>query len=88
MSIDRDFGRGDAWPDFVSVEVIDPVLMIVVATSTGRGDTRLARVWCRWNSRDDDNDGRGRLETRKTTTTTTTWTTSSEDDLIAGGPSG
>jgi hypothetical protein len=29
MSIDRDFGRGDAWPDFVSVEVMDPVLMIV-----------------------------------------------------------
>ena len=28
-SIDRDFGRGDAWPNFVSVEVMDPVPMFV-----------------------------------------------------------
>jgi hypothetical protein len=28
-SIDRDFGRGDAWPNFVSVEGIDPVQMFV-----------------------------------------------------------
>ena len=28
-SIDRDFGRGNAWPNFVSVEVMDPVPMFV-----------------------------------------------------------
>ena len=28
-SIDRDFGRGDAWPNFASVEVMDPVPMFV-----------------------------------------------------------
>jgi hypothetical protein len=28
-SIDRDFGRGDAWPNFVSMEGMDPVPMFV-----------------------------------------------------------
>jgi hypothetical protein len=28
-SIDRDFGRGDSWPNFASVEVMDPVPMFV-----------------------------------------------------------
>ncbi|KAL3772107.1 hypothetical protein ACHAW5_004945 [Stephanodiscus triporus] len=28
-SIDRDFGCGDAWPNFVSVDVVDPVPMFV-----------------------------------------------------------
>ncbi len=27
--IDCDFGRGDSWPNFASVEVMDPVLMFV-----------------------------------------------------------
>ncbi len=38
-SIDRDFGRGNSWPNFTSMEVMDPVPMFVGDVAGARRHT-------------------------------------------------
>jgi hypothetical protein len=90
-SIDRDFGRGDAWPNFVSVELMDPVPMFVGDVdgirrhAIGAGLTPLGQPLTRRGTRTANDVDRDR-STKNSSSSTTTTTNASTVVLRAGLP--